>query len=363
MVLSALVIGFIQVVGSMGASQNEPDRRALDAFAFFLLLVGPLFLTVRDRRPVLALGVTVVAVDVYLWSGYPYGPIFFGLIVAIFSAVGAGHRRATWTWVGGGYLGIVLASLVAPNQYTETGFLQYVLVAGWLSGFVAVAEVFRIRREQIAQQRQARISEAERKAGEQRLHLAQELHDVLAHNISLINVQASVALHLLDDKPDRARPALTAIKGASREALTELRTALDVLRRGDAAPRTPAPRLTQLDSLIEGVRAGGLEVRYHHDLPVPPLSGAVELAAYRIVQEALTNVTRHANADSVTVSVSYGDEIVVEIVDDGVGGVVTPGSGMAGMRRRAESVGGTFEAGPASGGGFRVAARLPVERP
>jgi signal transduction histidine kinase len=177
-------------------------------------------------------------------------------------------------------------------------------------------------------------------------------------------VQASVALHLLDEQPQQARPALANIKEASHHALHELRTALDVLRRGDEAPRAPAPRLTDLEALVEGVRASGLDVRLVHEGPSTPLRPAVELAAYRIVQEALTNATRHAGARVVTVRLTHGDGLTIDIVDDGVGIAVSTdsaesGNGIVGMRERAMALGGSVEAGPLIGGGFRVAAHLP----
>lgn len=356
--LSALVIGLFQLGGSFGAGRDQPDRLPIDGLAIVLLLAGPAALAFRDRWPVVPVAVTVLATAGYIWSGYPYGPIFFSLVVAIFVAVQAGYSRATWIVAGTGYLLYVAVAYLFPRPYTETG-LHFLLGAGWLGLVLTVSEIVRGRREQAAERVRFEEEEEERRASEQRLHVAQELHDVLAHHISLINVQASVALHLLDTRPDQARPALTAIKGASRESLRELRTALDVLRRGDDAPLAPAPRLEDLDSLVEGVRAGGLEVRFDHRGPVPPLPASVELAAYRIVQEALTNVTRHAKASVVDVSVGYDDGVRIEVADDGIGGPPGSGSGIGGMRRRAESVGGSLEAGPLPHGGFRVAARLP----
>ena len=247
-------------------------------------------------------------------------------------------------------------------------------MTGWLIVVLAVAELIRSRRDTFRERARAEEEERQRVAGEQRLELAQELHDVLAHHISLINVQAGVALHLIDDEPERARPALTEIKAASREALRELRGALDILRRGVEAPRAPAPRLTELDQLVATVAASGLAVTLDVSRASPraserggsvgervdDLPAAVELAAYRIVQEALTNVSRHAAADSATVTVRYGDELTIEVVDDGVGGVPSAGNGITGMRERARALGGDVEAGPAPGGGFRVRARLPV---
>jgi signal transduction histidine kinase len=208
-------------------------------------------------------------------------------------------------------------------------------------------------------QLQADQDARERQAGKQRLALAQDLHDVLAHNISLVNVQASVALHLLDEQPDRARPALTAIKQASHDALEELRTALDLLRDGDA-PKAPAPRLRDLEQLVDGVRGGGLAVRLDQEPEPPDVPAAVQLAAYRIVQEALTNVTRHAGASAVAVTVGYAGGVTIEVQDDGVGGVPVSGNGLSGMRERATALGGSVEVGPVAGGGFLVRAHLPV---
>ncbi len=208
----------------------------------------------------------------------------------------------------------------------------------------------------------------QRRVDEQRLDLAQELHDVLAHTISLINVQASVALHLLDEQPERARPALTEIKHHSSEALGELRVALDVLRRGDAAPRSPAPRLADLPALVDSVRASGLDVRLeqHVERVAECFLPATEVAAYRIVQEALTNVTRHSHAHTAVVDVrvdGHVRRVHLEISDDGEGRGDAPveGNGITGMRERAASVGGTVSVGPAPDGGFRVVADLPGE--
>ena len=361
--LSALLIGLFQLFGSFGAAENQPSARPLDGLAMVLLVAGPMALLVRDRLPVLTVGVAVLAVDIYFWLGYAYGPIFVSLVVAVFTAIQAGHSRATWALAGGGYVLLVALSLLAPPGGAEPGLGHLAIIPGWLGAVLTVAEVVRTRRVQAADRERAAAEADQRRTDERRLALARELHDVLAHNISLINVQASVALHLLDERPEAARPALTSIKSASREALSELRTALDVLRRGEEAPRAPAPRLADLDSLVAGVEAGGLEVRLEHQDQDAPLPAAVELAAYRIVQEALTNVTRHARARHATVRIGYADGVTVEVTDDGIGGPAVPGSGITGMRSRAESVGGTLEAGPLPEGGFRVMAHIPGGQP
>jgi signal transduction histidine kinase len=328
--------------------------------AVLLLLAGPAALAVRDRFPLTAVVVSIAAAAVYLARGHPYGPIFVGVVIALFGAVQAGRRRETWLLGAAGYGAFVVAELIDPRVNGDIGWLHWAVVAGWLIGVLAIAELVRIRREQAADRARAALEEEQRLVSERRLRVAQELHDVLAHNISLINVQASVALHLIDEEPDRVRPALTAIKDASHEALVGLRAALDTLRRGEGAPRAPTPRLSDLDDLVAGVRASGLDVVVAGEGVPAPLPAAVEIAAYRIVQEALTNVTRHAHARGAVVRIGYDDGVDIEVTDDGVGGPTVDGNGLRGMRERAAALGGTVEAGPRDAGGFRVAAHLPV---
>ena len=364
MALSGLAIGVFQVAGSFGAAGDQPERKAIDGLALLLILAGPAALAVRDRWPLVAVAVALAAANLFIGLGYPYGPIFLSVVVALFSAGAAGHRRGAWVLAGVGLAGHMAASLVDPNaRRDEPEWVHLALVAAWLVVVLAVAELVRIRRERAAELARAAEEEERRQAGEQRLRMAQELHDVLAHHISLINVQAGVALHLLDDQPERAGPALANIKAASGDALRELRTALDLLRHGEEAPRLPAPRLADLNALVEGVRASGLVVRLDHDPPEAPLPAAVELAAYRIVQESLTNVTRHARAQSATVRLGYDGGLRIEVNDDGVGGSAGAGNGIKGMRERARALGGTLEAGPGATGGFRVVAHLPGEAP
>jgi signal transduction histidine kinase len=361
-VLTALAVGVFQVAGSFGAANNQSDRKGIDALAVVLLLIGPSALAVRDRWPLTAIVASIAAASVYVALGYPYGPVFLSIVVALYNGVQL-RRRETWILAGLGYVAFFVAEAIDPRAANGIGWLHLALVAGWLLLVLTVSEVVRVRREQSAEQQRLAQEASERQASEQRLQLAQELHDVLAHNISLINVQASVALHLLDEHPDQARPALATIKHASHDALGELRTALDLLRNGADAPLVPAPHLSELGTLVDGVRSGGLEVSFDPAPPPGPLPATVELAAYRIVQEALTNVTRHAHARRAEVTLTYGDELRVEVTDDGIGGSARAGNGIAGMRERAESLGGTLEAGPRPGGGFRVAARLPVGSP
>ncbi|MEO6653079.1 MAG: histidine kinase [Ilumatobacteraceae bacterium] len=361
-VATAVLVAVFQVFGTFGASNNQPDRRSIDALAMGLVLLGPAALALRDRWPLVAVVTSVVAAQVYIGIGYPYGPIFVSVVIAVFGAVQRGRRRKIWVIVAVSFAGFVVASFVDPRS-DGFGWVQATLVAGWSSLVVAVAEVVRLKREQINQREDAARQVDARRADEQRLRLAQDLHDVLAHNISQINVQASVALHLLDEQPENVGPALASIKQASSDALGEIRSALDLLRSDTTAPVSPAPTLADVDDLVTTVGASGLMVSFDAAEPAPPVSAAVQLAAYRIVQEALTNVVRHSGACSASVRVGYDDGVEIEIVDDGHGGVPTPGVGIAGMRERARSMGGTVVAGPVVGGGFRVSARLPCGGP
>jgi signal transduction histidine kinase len=242
---------------------------------------------------------------------------------------------------------------------------------------LAGAEAVRGRRERFAEIRRARELETRRQADEERLRIAQELHDVLAHNISLINVQSGVALHLMDEKPEQARIALTAINEASADALREVRSVLGVLRgTGERAPRAPAAGLGRIDELVSRTTAAGVEVKLEVHGERRPLPASIDLAAFRIVQEALTNIVRHAGAGAATVELTYGrDELTVQVDDDGQGPGPSGdrreraaldgeggGNGIPGMRERTVALGGNFDAGPKSTGGFRVRARIPLPR-
>jgi signal transduction histidine kinase len=359
-VLSALAVGVFQLVGSFGAAANhQTGRSGMDALAVVLVLLGPLALAVRDRWPLGAVAVSMAAASVYVGLGYVYGPIFVSVVVAMTYAVLVGHRTATWLLTAIGFAGFIVATQLDPNRGDDSVLVKCTLVAGWLVVVLAIAELIRSRRAIYQQRVWAETEARQRMEGEQRLQLAQELHDVLAHHISLINVQAGVALHLIDEQPERARPALANIKEASREALRDLRGALEILRRGEVVPRSPAPGPGDLNRLVTTVAATGLDVRLDEEGRPDVLPAAVELAAFRIVQEALTNVSRHAGARSATVRVRYDDDMTVEVVDDGIGGDASAGNGITGMRERAAALGGTVEARPGRGGGFRVVARLP----
>lgn len=363
----AVVVAAAQTVGVALAGTHQADR-TLGPIGVVLLVGAAAGLVVRRSRPGVAFGVAFLATMAYVATDQPDGPAFLALIVAFFTAHLRGLRRVTLGALVVGYVwSLWLAPLVGGDPLP--GLAEAAGLAAWLLVLGAVAELVRSRRERAAEAVRVHDEEARRRASEERLVIAQELHDVLAHNISLISVQAGVALHLLDERPEQARPALSAIREASRDALDGLRSVLDVLRQGEAAPRAPTSGIRDLGALLERTRATGLDVQLE-TIGVPgPLPTDVDLAALRIVQEALTNVVRHADAGRATVRLTYGDDhVTVQVDDDGPrppgGSDAAPdgpstGRGLAGMRERARALGGTFRAGPRPGRGFRVTATLP----
>lgn len=364
---TVLLTAFVLVGSNFAAHAQDGDRASLDAFARVLLVVASGLLLWRQRHPVAAVFGTAATAALYLGAGYPYGPVFLTVAVACFAAVVAGHRRAAWTALGMLWAVHLLVAhwlyrWLPPAGDDPAPFGQEIVVAGWVVAIVAIAELARIRREQWARERAERAQAARRRADEERLRIARELHDVLAHSLSVINVQAGVGLALLDSDPEQARTALSTIKTASKEALGEVRQVLDTLRTPGDAPRTPAPGLGRLPELVEQAARAGLTVQVEGDPPrLPPHT---DLAAFRIVQEALTNVVRHSGSRHARVRLERtGGTLRLRIDDDGpatgadAGG---SGNGLAGMRERAAALGGTIEAGPRPDGGFRVLAVLPT---
>jgi signal transduction histidine kinase len=361
--LLPLPIALIQIVGTHFAGLRQPERMDLDAFAILLLAAGPAALFLRHRYPAAVLGFVLAITVGYFLLDYPRGPIFLSLIVAFVTAVMSGHRIAAVTSLVVGYSALSFLPYLVGTDPPPT-WAEALGVAAWLLVLLAGAEIARSRRERAIEASRARAEEARHRASEERLRIARELHDVLAHNISLINVQAGVALHLMDERPEQARTALTAIKQASNEALGELRSVLDILRGNESLPRSPTSGLARLDDLVAKTEAAGLGVTTRLDGTPRPLPPRVDLAAFRIVQEALTNVTRHAGKANATIRIGYGErDLTVQIDDDGshtAADASSGGKGIPGMRERAAALDGELEAGPRPGGGFRVRARLPL---
>ncbi|MDG4824254.1 sensor histidine kinase [Asanoa sp. WMMD1127] len=369
----ATLVSLVQVVGAEAAARDEGAELGYPRAA--LLLVASVALAWRRRAPLPVQAVVLAATLVYAFSGHPYGPWFLAATAAYFSAVVQGRRvpalvlstagviayLACGWWFRSGF-GLPLGSSVAHREAA--------VAAAWLIAVLAAGEFGRGHREQLAalarmraEQRRIQEEQERRQASEERLRIARELHDVLGHHLSLINVQAGVGLHLIDQQPEHAREALTVIKSASAEALREVRSVLAALRPAEeAAPRTPGPGLAGLTELTSGA---GFPVETTVTGAPRPLPAEVDRAAFRIVQEALTNVRRHAGAGvSAAVAVAYApDRVTVTVTDDGAGGGAVAagpsGNGIAGMRARAAALGGTLTAGPAEGGGWRVEAVLP----
>ncbi|MDT4994016.1 MAG: hypothetical protein QOH97_3908 [Actinoplanes sp.] len=345
--------------------------------AYGLLLLGPLALAIRFKAPVAALVVCGAASIGFGVLTAPHWSYAVAPVIALFTVAKKGLRRAAVVGGAAGYLAYVLVLGVFAGPLGVSGaaradlrvalLLASGLVLAVLLGGAAkvrgehYAEMVKVRAERArAQQEQER-----RQASEERLRIARELHDVLGHHLSLINVQAGVGLHLMDNRPEQAREALSAIKTASAEALREVRAVLGVLRpEEEAAPRQPALGLDRLADLTAGA---GLEVTTTVTGERRPLPAEVDRAAYRIVQEALTNVRRHAAPGSAAeVTIDYAPaELRLTVRNTGTVTVVPPdgaalGSGITGMRARAESLGGKLTAVPVDDGGFEVAAMLPV---
>ncbi|MFB9721761.1 sensor histidine kinase [Planobispora longispora] len=352
-----LIVGAAQVASNYGAEDNQPDRLPADPFGVSLLLAGPLALAMRRSHPVSTLLVTLATTFVFIIRGHAYGPIFFSPVIALYFTVVLGHRRVAWAASVVAYaFFVVYTNWLAPVP--SPGLWHTIAIAAVMGIVLAVGEFVRARKERAAEHARVTEEESRRQASEERLTMAQELHDVLAHNISLIHVQASTALHLIDDHPEQARTALTTIKQASKEVLTEMRSLIGVLR--DGAPRSPAGGLDRLDELAG---RSGLDVTRRVTGRARPLPSGVDLAGYRIAQESLTNVARHAPGSAVELLLEYGArELLIRITDSGEG---TPaenlggGNGIPGMKERAAALGGTLTAGR-HGRGFRVEARLPI---
>jgi signal transduction histidine kinase len=354
-----------------------------------LITVGCLVLLIRRSHPVITLWTTIVVAVAYYPMGYPDGPVGFVFVIGLYTAAAECRLFVSLAAAAAINAGFVLTTLWRGTGGDKDA--EQIMGAESVAGLtfflllvIALGQYVRNRRQHIAaierraaEAERTREQEALRRAAEERLRIARELHDVLAHQISLINVQAGAALHRRDD-PEQAYASLEAIKRASKDTLRELRGVLGVLRQVDTEeggpPVAPAPSLSRVAELLEQTSAAGLKVELAEPLPQMQLPAPVDLAGYRIVQEALTNAVRHAGASTATVEIRCTtDAVIVQIDDDGAGTTESPvpegasggggGNGLRGMAERAASVGGEVTAGPGPGGGFRVWARLPLRHP
>jgi signal transduction histidine kinase len=302
------------------------------------------------------LAITTLATSAYLFLGYAYGPILISTLIAVWTvARWCGTRTAV---IANGIALAFLSVHIFVGRGSGGGLLGVVPASAWVVVPFAGGIALRLHRESVARDRD---EWARRHADEERLRVAQEVHDVVGHGLSAIAMQAEIALHVLPRQPGHAEVALAAISRTSREALDELRATLAAVRSEDA--RAPLPGLARLDALVARMPDSGVPVTVESTGERRPLPPAVDLAAYRVIQESLTNVLRHAEGASVTVRLEFEPEQVsIDVLDTGSAGhgTVVDGHGILGMRQRAEALGGWLRAEPAAGGGFHVAARLPI---
>ncbi|WP_217707130.1 sensor histidine kinase [Nonomuraea rhodomycinica] len=338
--------------------------------AHLAVLAGSLGLVVWRTAPQVALAVATVFMLVFVVTSNPGPAAAFPVLVAMFETVRSGHRLTAAlgavAFLGGSFaVGIAEAAGQPLQPLAE----RTVLMVGWFLAAAVAGSASRGWRAYLdeaehraAEAERTREEAALRRAGEERLRIARELHDSLTHSISIIKVQAGVAVHLARKRGEEVPAALLAIQEASREAMRELRATLEVLR--DSADDPPATGLDRLDDLVGRARAAGLPTSVTIEGDRRPLPAEADRAAYRIVQEALTNVARHAGPATASVRLRYSDEtLLVQVDDDGRGSLATPpvpGVGLRGMRERVTGLGGHLRAEPRQGGGFTVQAELPL---
>jgi len=381
--LELLVVGGTFVVEA--ASHAGRLTRLTDAAGYALLALAAGATGLSFWSPLGVVAVTLTAALAYVArGGSEHGPIVLAVMAALYGAVRPDRPWRTVVIGAATLLGFYAVGVASPTagahggaaspaagdlvaSFVNRSWIAVPLLLGHAVGSARANLAGAEERAQLAEQ--TREEHAQRRVAEERLRIARELHDVVSHSISVINVQAGVAAHVMDERPEQARQALLAIKVTSKETLRELRGVLGLLRQGEEPePREPAPTLDSLDSLVQATTQAGVPTRLSIGGQARRLSRAVELTAYRIVQESLTNVIRHAQASSAAVTLTYGDDgLTIDVADDGQGLAGRPGNGgasgglgIAGMRERAAAVGGEVQVGARPDGGFRVRAHLPA---
>lgn len=355
-----IAVGVAAILLFTGLAQRH-STTGVHLSGYVLLAAGGLALAARRRAPVAVLVVTgACAVGVQV-AGLDVPAVAY--LIAVYSAMRAGHRVVTVV-VSVTMLGVLpLAAIVSGLRDVGEAFAQArdVLELAWLIAAGAAGEALRQAERRAEEAERTREESALRRAGEERLHIARELHDSLTHQISVIKVQAEAAVHLAHKRGEQVSEALLAIRDASREATRELRATLETLRDDDAR----AYGLAQVPELVQRVRTTGLDATLTITGDRSSLPAAVDRTAYRIIQESLTNIARHAAAATASVRVDYGrDVLAIRVDDDGVAtprAVVVPGVGLLGMRERVTALGGRLRAEARDEGGFTVHAELPVE--
>jgi signal transduction histidine kinase len=383
-VLAAATLAVSLVLAS-SAGRGQAGTRPMDGLAYVTVLGSCGLLTMRRRFPLQVAGTVGVGLLLVSVREYPGGPLLVPVMIALYSVGTTQERRAVLL------AGVAATAVVVMRAWATTAAHGQVsaftwAAPGWVIASLVWGAAVRSRRQTIEALRQ-RVEEAERtreqeaalRVADERLRIARDLHDVIGHSFTTVNVQARVAATLLQDAPDRARQALEAIEAISRDALREIRQALSLQREGELGTpdrtrgATSRAGTAQIGQLLGPLRTAGLTVDATIQLPRRPIPVVVDAAVYRIVQEALTNVLRHAAASHVTLRISAdGHGMQVKVADDGTGSTPPPlggtgassdrtgGHGIEGMRERALALGGHLDAGPLPGRGFAVTAYLPV---
>ncbi|MET8333921.1 histidine kinase [Streptosporangium canum] len=358
----AIAVGVAATLLVTGLSgQNSATR--LDLFGYALLTAGGLALAARRRAPVPVLAVTGLCAVGYQAAGFDVPAVAY--LFAVYAAVRAGHRTITVAASVTMLAALPLAALASGLHDMGQALAQArgALELAWLIAAGAAGEALRQAERRADEAERTREETARRRADEERLHIARELHDSLTHQISVIKVQAEVAVHVARKRGEQVPEALLAIQEAGREATRELRATLEALRDDG---KSPPHGLDRVPELVERARTTGLDAKLtikgqRHDVPA-----AVDRTAYRIVQESLTNIARHAAAATASVRIDHRpDALVIRVDDDGKATSDTaavPGVGLLGMRERVTALGGRLRAAPRSEGGFSVHAELPVDR-
>ena len=355
--LLAAAVGLVTVVSAVVEDSQSSDQ-SITAFGWAMLALQIVPLVWRRRAPLIVVGLTLAGALAYGVRPLPDPTIMFGPALALYTAAAHRTRRQ--------YLPLALAVMVVAafgiafgdeSDAADVTVGYFVGVTAWVVG-----DMVRTQRERAALLVARRDEAVQRAAAYERVRIARDLHDVVAHHVSVIVVQAEAAQEVLAARPEQAGAAMATVADTARSALTELRRMMGVLRSD--ATTAPQPDLAALDELAEVVRRAGLPVTLRRTDPVPPVDPVIGLTTYRVVQEALTNVLRHApGATRADVDVAVDDHALLVTVSDDGPPVAAPGStglGLVGMRERVGVLGGTLDAGPCAGGGFRVRARLPL---
>ena len=359
----AIAVGVAAALLVAGLSGQHPSTN-FDLLGYALLTTGGLALAARGRAPVAVLAVTGLCALGYQAVGFDVPVVAY--LFAVYATVRAGHRVVAVVGSVVMLAALPLAILAFHHDWpVAEAFTRSrdVLQIAWLIAAGAAGEALRQAERRADEAERTREETARRRADEERLHIARELHDSLTHQISVIKVQAEVAVHLAHKRGEQVPEALLAIREAGREASRELRATLDALRDDD---RNPPHGLDHVPELVRRARTTGLDARLTIGGHPDDVSAAVDRTAYRIVQESLTNIARHSAAATASVRIDYRpDALVIRVDDDGKAtsdAAPVPGVGLLGMRERVTALGGHLRAEPRGEGGFSVRAELPVDR-